>query len=98
MGTFRYRVHRMLSALRRIVRANMPKTKSLGLFLFGLVTGAEAMVVVQPADFIKTELQLEQRRVTQLEKDPEGVWGFIIVWLGSRSHVMSMGSWFLDSL
>ena len=56
----------------------MPKTKSLGLFLFGLVTGTVAMVVVQPADVIKTELQMERRRVTQLEKDPEGVWGFIV--------------------
>lgn len=44
-----------------------PNTRSLALFLCGLVSGGAATVLVQPADVVKTELQLKQRRVTQLE-------------------------------
>ena len=77
-----------------------PNSRSLALFLCGLVAGAAATVVVQPADVVKTELQLRQRRVTQLEAArsvlrERGLGGFMagLVPRVIRKSLMSALSW-----
>ena len=75
-------------------------TRSLVLFLCGLVSGAAATVVVQPADVLKTELQLRQRRVSQLEVArvifrERGARGFLVGLVPRviRKSLMSALSW-----
>merc|ERR1719500_766858 len=77
-----------------------PNTRSLALFLSGLVAGAAATVVVQPADVIKTELQLRQGRMTQVEVAKiilreRGVRGFMVGLVPRvvRKSLMSAMSW-----
>lgn len=77
-----------------------PNTRSLALFLSGLVAGAAATVVVQPADVIKTELQLRQGRVTQVEVAKiilreRGARGFMVGLVPRvvRKSLMSAMSW-----
>ena len=74
--------------------------KSLLLFLCGVVAGAGASVVVQPADVVKTEMQLRPQRLSHLEivkivYNDRGIPGFFTGLLPRiiRKSLMSALAW-----
>ena len=86
--------------LKQITTAEADHKKSLKHFMCGLVAGALATVLVQPADVVKTELQLSQERVSHWRVVSQiyshrGVTGFF-VGLGPRvvrKSLMSALAW-----
>ena len=86
--------------LKQVTTAQTDHKRSLQHFMCGLVAGALATVLVQPADVVKTELQLSQERVSHWRVVSQiyshrGVRGFF-VGLGPRvvrKSLMSALAW-----
>ena len=55
-----------LKQVTQVSRLTSSYERSVGEFLCGLSAGAVATIIVQPADVVKTELQLRQERLSQL--------------------------------
>ena len=92
-----YNKFKQLSSVSEIPDVN---TRSLVQFSCGILAGAMATIIVQPADVVKTELQLKQQRTSQwsvikMVHSQRGFQGFFVGLLPRivRKSLMSALAW-----